>query len=94
MERLTGCFPFYDDSHNYRVLYQKIINVDYVFPDDIPLSEDGFKFTISFSNNMLVEDFIKSLLIQDPRKRVTPAVCKLHPWMREVHQREQAKKVN
>ena len=38
---LTGCFPFYEEGKNYGALYQRIMNVDYFFPDEPRLSPEG-----------------------------------------------------
>ncbi len=40
---LTGCFPFYEEGKNYGALYQKIINVDYYFPEEPRISQEGTK---------------------------------------------------
>jgi len=68
---LTGCFPFFEEGTNYKALYQKIIDVDYSFPDDPPLSPEA-------------QSFISNLLVKDPTKRATPKACKEHPWLRDV----------
>jgi len=66
---LTGCFPFFEEGHNYSLLYQKIINVEYSFPEDPPLSKEA-------------NDFIKRLLAKDPAARLTPEQCRRHPWLK------------
>jgi len=66
---LTGCFPFFEEGHNYSLLYQKIINVEYTFPDEPPLSKEA-------------KDFIKRLLAKDPATRLTPEQCRRHPWLK------------
>jgi len=66
---LTGCFPFFEEGHNYSLLYQKIINVDYSFPDEPSLSKDA-------------QDFIRKLLAKDPATRLTPQQCRRHPWLK------------
>jgi len=71
---LTGCFPFFEEGTNYKALYQKIIDVDYSFPDDPPLSPEA-------------QSFISNLLVKDPTKRATPKGCKEHPWLRDVAQK-------
>jgi len=76
---LTGCFPFFEEGNNYKALYQKIINIDFTFPEDPPLSDE-------------VRDFIGSLLVRDPSKRATAKQCKLHPWLKPVVDRMQEKK--
>jgi len=75
---LTGCFPFFEEGKNYKALYQKIINVDYSFPDDVDMSEE-------------VKSFIKNLLVRDPTKRPTPEQCRNHPWLKPVTQRSKKK---
>jgi len=66
---LTGCFPFFEEGHNYSLLYQKIINVDYTFPDEPMLSKEA-------------KDFIKRLLVKDPAARLTPEQSRRHPWLK------------
>jgi len=66
---LTGCFPFFEEGHNYSLLYQKIINVEYTFPDEPMLSKEA-------------KDFIKRLLVKDPAARLTPEQCRRHPWLK------------
>jgi serine/threonine protein kinase len=68
--RLTGCFPFYEEGKNYSALYQKIINVDYYFPDEPKLTPEA-------------KDFIRKLLVKEPEKRMTPPDCRLHPWLKK-----------
>jgi len=68
---LTGCFPFFEEGRNYSLLYQKIINVDYTFPEDSPLSREA-------------KDFIRKLLVRDPNARLTPKQCRAHPWFRNT----------
>lgn len=65
---LTGCFPFFEEGNNYKALYQKIINVEFSFPDEPILSDQ-------------VKDFISNLLNRDPTKRPSATQCKLHPWL-------------
>jgi len=71
---LTGCFPFYEEGSNYKALYQKIIDVDYTFPEDPVLSADA-------------RGFIASLLVKEPAKRATPQQCRDHPWLKEAAER-------
>jgi len=66
---LTGCFPFFEDGKNYSALYQKIINIDYTFPGDIPLTKEA-------------KDFIRKLLVKDPATRLTPVQCRKHSWLK------------
>jgi len=66
---LTGCFPFFEEGNNYSALYQKIIGVDYSFPDEPALSADA-------------KSFIRGLLVRDPEKRLTPELCRNHPWLK------------
>jgi len=72
---LTGCFPFFEEGNNYKALYQKIINIDFTFPDDPPMSSE-------------VKDFISSLLVRDPAKRPTAKQCKKHPWLKTVFDKD------
>jgi len=72
---LTGCFPFFEEQNNYKALYQKIINIDYTFPDDPPMSPE-------------VKDFINQLLVRDPAKRPTASICKKHVWLRPELEKE------
>jgi len=71
---LTGCFPFFEEGTNYKALYQKIIDVDYAFPEDPVLSAEA-------------RDFISNLLVKDPTKRATPKSCKEHAWLKTVSQK-------
>jgi len=66
---LTGCFPFFEEGNNYSALYQKIIAVDYTFPEEPAISEDA-------------KNFIRSLLVFDPAKRMTSEESKAHPWLK------------
>jgi len=71
---LTGCFPFFEEGNNYKALYQKIINVEFSFPEDPVLSDQ-------------VKDFISKLLNRDPATRPSASACKLHPWLKSVSDR-------
>lgn len=66
---LTGCFPFFEEGNNYPLLYQKIINIEYTFPDEPLLSKEA-------------KDFIRSLLVKDPKVRLNPEQCRKHPWLK------------
>jgi len=72
---LTGCFPFFEEGNNYKALYQKIINIDFTFPDDPPMSNE-------------VKDFISKLLVRDPAKRATIEQCKEHVWLKSTVERK------
>lgn len=78
---LTGCFPFFEEGNNYKALYQKIINIDFSFPDEPELSKE-------------VKDFISALLVRDPMKRATIDQCKRHSWLKgaiELKEKESSK---
>jgi len=68
---LTGCFPFFEESNNYSALYQKIMNVEYTFPQEPELSKDA-------------KSFIENLLVKDATKRFTPDQCRQHAWLQET----------
>jgi len=68
---LTGCFPFYNEDKDYAALYEKIIKVEYVWPDKPKLTADA-------------KGFIQKLLVRDPEKRFTPAQCRAHPWLKDT----------
>jgi len=65
---LTGCFPFFEEGNNYKALYQKIINIEFTYPDEPVLSLE-------------VKDFISRLLVRDPSKRPNATQCMKHPWL-------------
>jgi len=67
---LTGCFPFYNEEKDYAALYEKILKVEYVWPEKPKLSQDA-------------KNFIQKLLVKDPEKRFTPAQCRQHPWPKD-----------
>jgi serine/threonine protein kinase len=49
----------------------QIITCDYTFPSDTPLSSDA-------------KSFIRHLLVRSPEKRMSPAVCRQHPWLQDA----------
>jgi len=63
---LTGCFPFYEENNDFGALYKKILDCNYVFPDEPKLSD-------------IAKSFIRALLVK-PEKRPTAAQAKQHPW--------------
>ncbi|KAK1159115.1 serine/threonine-protein kinase 17A-like [Acipenser oxyrinchus oxyrinchus] len=65
---LTGESPFLGDSKQETFLNISQVNVDY--------SQDVFEGVSD-----LAVDFIKSLLIKNPRKRATAEDCLKHPWL-------------
>jgi len=67
---LTGCFPFYNEDKDYAALYEKIMKVDYVWPDKPKLSADA-------------KSFIQKLLVRDTEKRFTPEQCRGHAWLKD-----------
>lgn len=79
---MTGCFPFYEEGKNYSALYQKIINVDYYFPDEPKLSPEGNRKKLAIFKIVVAKDFIRKLLVKEPEKRMTPPDCRLHPWLK------------
>jgi len=77
---LTGCFPFFEEGNNYKALYQKIINIDFTFPDDPVMSDQ-------------VKSFISSLLVRDPAKRASIEQCKQHSWLKSTVERKLKEKM-
>jgi len=73
---LTGCFPFFEEGSNYTALYQKIIAVDYTFPEEPELSKEA-------------QHFIKILLVKEPGKRATIPQCRQHPWLAPLVKRKE-----
>uniref|UniRef100_A0A672HM52 Serine/threonine-protein kinase 17A n=1 Tax=Salarias fasciatus TaxID=181472 RepID=A0A672HM52_SALFA len=65
---LTGESPFLGDDKQVTFLNISQVNVDYS-PDTF----DGI--------SSLAVDFIKSLLVKNPRKRATAEECLSHPWL-------------
>lgn len=65
---LTGESPFLGDDKQETFLNISQVNIDY--------SEDTFEGISS-----LAVDFIKSLLVKNPRKRATAEECLNHPWL-------------
>ncbi|XP_004071344.1 serine/threonine-protein kinase 17A [Oryzias latipes] len=65
---LTGESPFLGDEKQQTFLNISQVNVDY--------SQDTFEGISS-----LAVDFIKSLLVKNPRKRATAEECLRHPWL-------------
>ncbi|XP_014048368.1 serine/threonine kinase 17a like [Salmo salar] len=65
---LTGESPFLGDNKQETFLNISQVNVDY--------SQDAFEGISS-----LAIDFIKTLLLKNPRKRATAAECLNHPWL-------------
>ncbi|XP_048870458.1 serine/threonine-protein kinase 17A-like [Brienomyrus brachyistius] len=65
---LTGFSPFLGDNKQETFLNISQVNVDY--------SQDVFEGVSS-----LAIDFIKTLLVQDPRKRASAEDCLAHPWL-------------
>jgi len=77
---LTAQFPFWEEDTHFSALYEKIINVEYSFPENPRLSSEA-------------KSFISHLLVKDIDKRYGPAQCRKHPWLKSVYQkiRENAK---
>uniref|UniRef100_A0A4W5N1Y5 Serine/threonine-protein kinase 17A n=1 Tax=Hucho hucho TaxID=62062 RepID=A0A4W5N1Y5_9TELE len=65
---LTGESPFLGDNKQETFLNISQVNVDY--------SQDAFEGVSS-----LAIDFIKTLLLKNPRKRATAEECLNHPWL-------------
>ncbi|XP_014824956.1 PREDICTED: serine/threonine-protein kinase 17A-like [Poecilia mexicana] len=68
---LTGESPFLGDDKQETFLNISQVNVDY--------SQDTFEGISS-----LAVDFIKSLLVKNPRKRATAEECLNHPWLNHL----------
>jgi serine/threonine protein kinase len=66
---LTGCFPFYDEERNYANLYQKIINVEYIFPEKPILSRDGtMKLVLTYT--FFSKGFYRKIVGQRSREKI------------------------
>jgi len=65
---LCGFSPFLSTSQT--GLFEKIIKVEYDFPDP--------EWTNISAN---AKDFIRHLLIKDPKQRYTASQCLAHPWL-------------
>ncbi|KAL7379229.1 hypothetical protein ABVT39_024628 [Epinephelus coioides] len=65
---LTGESPFLGDNKQETFLNISQVNIDY--------SQDTFE-----GISALAVDFIKSLLVKNPRKRATAKECLNHPWL-------------
>jgi serine/threonine protein kinase len=63
---LTGCFPFWDKNN--AILYEKIRNVDYGWPEGCIISPEA-------------KHLIQHLLEKDPERRYTAEQCFNHPWV-------------
>jgi len=63
---LTGCFPFWDKNN--AVLYEKIRNVDYGWPEGVEISNEA---------KHLIQHLIEKL----PEKRYTAEQALAHPWV-------------
>lgn len=68
---LTACSPFAGD--NQQETFCNITQVKVDFPDDL----------FSHISPMAI-DFIKKLLVKDPRGRMTARQCFEHPWLKET----------
>ncbi|KAI9009260.1 kinase-like domain-containing protein [Hyaloraphidium curvatum] len=67
---LVGVTPF-QGSASYEQLYAKILNADYTFPPDVPLSP-------------LARDFVQCLLVADPGPRASAEQALAHPWIQTL----------
>jgi len=65
---LCGFPPFYNE--NLPELFEQIMNAEYDFPED---------YWKDISEN--AKDFIRKLLIVDPKKRLTGKTALQHPWL-------------
>ncbi|KYR03122.1 putative protein serine/threonine kinase [Tieghemostelium lacteum] len=63
---LTGCFPFWHQHLN--ILYEKIRNVEYGWPENLDISESA-------------KDLVSHLIEKNPEKRYTYEQCLAHPWV-------------
>ncbi|KAF2076286.1 hypothetical protein CYY_002401 [Polysphondylium violaceum] len=63
---LTGCFPFWDKNN--AVLYEKIRNVDYGWPEGLNVSDQA-------------KDLVAHLIEKNPESRYTYEQCLVHPWV-------------
>ncbi|KAK5584737.1 hypothetical protein RB653_006354 [Dictyostelium firmibasis] len=63
---LTGCFPFWDKNN--AVLYEKIRNVDYGWPEGLEVSNEA-------------KDLVSHLIEKNPEKRFNFKECLVHPWV-------------
>jgi len=65
---LCGFPPFYNEK--LQLLFEQIMRADYDFPED---------YWSEVSND--AKDFIKKLLVVDPKKRMTGKEALKHPWL-------------
>jgi serine/threonine protein kinase len=63
---LTGCFPFWDKNN--AVLYEKIRNVDYGWPEGVEISPEA-------------KHLIQHLIEKHPERRYTAEQALAHPWV-------------
>eukprot|EP01113_Clastostelium_recurvatum_P020307 TRINITY_DN240_c0_g1_i4.p1 TRINITY_DN240_c0_g1~~TRINITY_DN240_c0_g1_i4.p1 ORF type:complete len:319 (+),score=99.38 TRINITY_DN240_c0_g1_i4:435-1391(+) len=63
---LTGCFPFWDKNN--AVLYEKIRNVEYGWPEGLEISAGA-------------KHLIENLIVKNPEKRFTAEQVLEHPWI-------------
>jgi len=70
---LAGYPPFYDETNpqDDTLLFDKVIHVDYDMDDEC--WDDV---------NELAKDFIRHLLVKDPKQRLTAQQAKEHPWFK------------
>jgi len=70
---LAGYPPFYDETNpqDDTLLFDKVIHVDYDMDDEC--WDDV---------NELAKDFIRHLLVKDPKQRLTATQAKEHPWFK------------
>jgi hypothetical protein len=72
---LTGCFPFYEENNDFSALYRKILSLDYTFPEEPQLSDEGllsfFFLFLSFllRSSFFVSDFLGFFCFGQKKKK-------------------------
>lgn len=64
--RLTGAYPF--DGPTPAIIFEKIRDVEYKWDDSLEVSD-------------LAKNFVQSLLVKNPKKRMTAEQALKHPWL-------------
>jgi calcium/calmodulin-dependent protein kinase I len=63
---LTGAYPF--DGPTPAIIFEKITDVEYKWDDSLEVSD-------------LAKNFVQSLLVKNPKKRMTAEQALKHPWL-------------
>ncbi|TPP62976.1 Myosin light chain kinase smooth muscle, partial [Fasciola gigantica] len=70
---LSGLSPFMGDSQSETLANILRVTYDFNYPEFAEISEDA-------------RNFIRRLLVKDPRKRMTATECLQHPWIKKKQQ--------